>query len=577
MIRRVLFALAVAGATLAVVLASTGGFTIRVAGVRVSAHGAIRPLLLSLLAGAIALRRLSPAERTALVDRSARLATRFAPWCAAAAAAIVLAVAVDCGTRSAGGSDTYRYVSQARLWLHGDLHVRQDFVAELPWPNGEWTFSPLGYRPADNHTIVPTYAAGLPVLMAIFTRLAGACGPFLVTPVCASALVLLTYMLGARISGPATGFAAALITATSPAVVFMSLWSMSDVPAAAFWAAALVFAARPRGNRAAVWCGMACGAAIAIRPNLAPVSIVVAVLLVLASPDSRLRRALLFAAANAPFFLFVAVVNHQLYGGALESGYGDTAALFSVANLRVNVAQFSRWSWDTQGPLLFLFLLAPVVQWDRITAVLLAFVVAIFGCYAFYTPFHAWWFLRFLLPAFPAVVVLAAGTVWIGSGRFGVKARAVAMLVFTLASVDWGVRFGKAQGVLDLGNGEQKFADVGRFVSRELPQHAVIITVLHSGSIRYYSGRPTLRYDWLDADWLDRAVEYLERHGNEPYILLESTEVGEFKEKFRTQRTIAALDRPPVATHARGVSLYAIDPSRIPAAPRIIPRTTGCE
>ena len=577
MIRRVLFALAVAGATLAVVLAATGGFTIRIAGVRVSAHGAIRPLLLSLLAGTIALRRLSPAERTAFIDRSAHLAVRCAPWCAAVVAVIMLAVAVECGTRSAGGSDTYGYVSQARLWLHGDLHVRQDFAADLPWPNGEWTFSPLGYRPADDHTIVPTYAAGLPVLMAIFTRLAGACGPFLVTPVCAGALVLLTYVLGARLYGPATGFAAALITATSPTVVFMSLWSMSDVPAAAFWTAALVFAARPHGNRAALWCGLACGAAIAVRPNLAPVSIVIAVLLVVASPDSRRRRALQFGAAIAPFFVFVAVVNHRLYGGALESGYGDTAALFSVANLRVNFVQFSRWSWESQGPLLFLFLLAPVVQWGRTTGALIAFIVAIFGCYALYTPFHAWWFLRFLLPAFPAVAVLAAGTVWVGSGRFGIKVRVVAMLVFTLASVDWGVRFGKAQGVLDLGNGEQKFADVGRFVSRELPQQAVIITVLHSGSIRYYSGRPTLRYDWLDADWLDRAVEFLKRQGKEPYILLESTEVGEFKEKFRAQRTIAALDRPPVATHARGISLYAIDPSHVPAAPRIIPRTTGCE
>ena len=609
---RLLFALAVASAALAAVVAVAGGFTMRVGGIRVSVHGAIRPLLLSLLTGALAMRRLPGAERDRLVERSSRAATRVAPWCAAALAAVAFAVAAEYGTRSAGGSDTYGYVSQSRLWLRGDLHVRQDFASRVPWPNGEWTFSPLGYRPADDHTIVPTYAAGLPILMAAFARIGGACGPFLVTPLCAGLLVLLTYLLGTRLSGPATGLAAALIAATSPTVVFMSLWSMSDVPAAAFWTAALVSAAWPNGYASAVWAGFASGAAIAVRPNLAPVSIIVAGLVVGAARGGRLQRALIFAMAAAPFIAFVAVLNHRLYGGVLESGYGDTASLFSAANLGVNLAQFSRWSWDTQGPLVFLFLLAPLVRWGQTpptelrgqtprvvgesdetqslvvssgqtpprwgqTPALLAFVIAVFGCYAFYTPFHAWWFLRFLLPAFPVAFVLAADAVWVASRRFGVKGRAVAMLVFTLACVDWGVRFAKSQYILDLGNGEQKFADVGRFVAAELPPQAVIIALLHSGSIRYYSGRSTLRYDWLDADWLDRAVEYLQRNGSEPYLLLERGEIGEFREKFKGQRAIAALDRPPIATHTRGVSLYAIDASRIPAAPRVIPRTAGCE
>jgi hypothetical protein len=31
----------------------------------------------------------------------------------------------------------------------------------------------------------------------------------------------------------------------------------------------------------------------------------------------------------------------------------------------------------------------------------------------------------------------------------------------------------------------------------------------HSGNIRLYSGRPTIRYDSLDPAWLDRAIDYL--------------------------------------------------------------------
>jgi hypothetical protein len=209
--------------------------------------------------------------------------------------------------------------------------------------------------------------------------------------------------------------------------------------------------------------------------------------------------------------------------------------------------------------------------------VLLSFAGGVFACYLLYTPFEAWWYLRFLLPAFPAVFALAADAVWTGSIRFGPKVRAVLMLVFTLVCMDWGVRVSKAQKVLEVRDGEQKYADVGRFVARELPPNAVVITTQHSGSIRYYSDRLTLRYDWLDPEWLDRAVAYLEAHGSKAYVLLEGFEVPRFRERFRTQKTIVALDRPPIASHARDVHLYAVDASGTPAAPHIIPRTSGCE
>jgi hypothetical protein len=130
--------------------------------------------------------------------------------------------------------------------------------------------------------------------------------------------------------------------------------------------------------------------------------------------------------------------------------------------------------------------------------------------------------------------------------------------------------------VLDLGEGERKYSDVGRFVARELPPRAVLISLQHSGSVRYYSDRLTLRYDWLDSGWLDRAVAYLQSTGSEPYLLLEEFEVTEFRDKFKGQKTVAALDAPPIATHSRGVYLFAIRP---PAhtVPRVIPRTSGCE
>ena len=48
--------------------------------------------------------------------------------------------------------------------------------------------------------------------------------------------------------------------------------------------------------------------------------------------------------------------------------------------------------------------------------------------------------------------------------------------------------------------------------------------VAHSGTVRYYAGRVTLRFDLLDPAWLDRAIAWLEARGHHPYILLEDWE-----------------------------------------------------
>jgi 4-amino-4-deoxy-L-arabinose transferase-like glycosyltransferase len=410
-----------------------------------------------------------------------------------------------------------------------------------------------------------------------------------VTPLCAAFVVALTYLLGVRLSGRATGLMSASIVAASPTFIFMSLSSMSDVPATAFWTAAIVAACRPPSALAAGLAGTAAGIAITIRPNLAPLAVFPALLAVVGRHPHRVRRAASFAAACLPFVLFVAAVNQSLYGSAVRSGYGDLESLFKPANAAPNVSRFARWLWQTQGPLVFVCVLAPIVRWRRgrldeqtraetsICLVLLAFIGGVFACYLLYTPFEAWWFLRFVLPAFPAMFVLAADAVWIGSRRFPPRLRVAVPLVFTLVCVDWGVRLCRANNVLELGDVEQKYADVGRFIARELPPNAAVIALLHSGSVRYYSGRTTLRFEWLDPQGLDRAVTYLKSNGLDTYAVLETSELAGFREKFTGQKAVAALERPPLASHTRGVYLYAIDPTHAVETPRAIPRTSGCE
>lgn len=583
---RVLLAIAITLTVFALVVAATGGGSIRPFGVRLSAHATLRPTLLAWAVAAIAFRLLSPIERNAAAERWSSALKPLLWWTAPIGAAVVLALGLSFGTRATGGSDTYGYVSEARLWLSGDLHVRQDFAATVPWPYAEWTLSPLGYRPSESQTIVPTYAPGLPLLMALFAKTMGGCGPFLVTPVCGALLVIVAYGLGSRLSGPVTGAIAALLTMTSPTVLFMSLWSMADVPAAAFWTASLLIASRWSSAIGAAYAGAATGMAILIRPNLVPLAIFPALALVLSATEgprvSRWRSGVWFALACLPFVLFIAWLNFDLYGSALNSGYGDTAALFRWEYARVNLAHYPRWLWQTQGPMVFLAGLAVVTPRGprrdsaALRRLLLAFAAGVFCCYVFYTPFDAWWYLRFVLPALPAIFVLAADGVWQGARRFGSLGRLGVTLAFALMSADYAITQARTLAVLDIGDGEQKYADVGRFVSRQLPANAVVLADLHSGSVRYYSGRTTIRYEWLDPEWLDRALTYLATSGFEPYIVLENSEVARFRKRFAGQASVTLVDRPPIAVHSRNVFIYATGDVR-GGPPRPIPRTTGCQ
>jgi hypothetical protein len=596
--RRVLFGLAIAAAAAAAALAFSGGFSLRLHGIRVSSHGGVRPALFAVLFAAIAY-RLHPRRQNLVVvgQRAGRVVSRLLPWVAAATAIVVLGLCFVYGVRAAGASDTYGYVSQARLWLAGDLHVHQDFAASVPWPNADWTFTPLGYRPAPGHTIVPTYAPGLPLLMAMFMTIGGTCGAFVVTPLSGAMLVLLTFALGVQVSGRATGALAALLTASSPTILFMTLWPMSDVPAAAFWMLSLVMAARSpslvfvrtigiRGTGSAALSGIAAGVAILIRPNLVPLVVFPAVVVAwraAADGGLRIRRLVAFVLACLPFGVLVGWVNHDLYGSFLMSGYGDAASIYNSRNVPPNLHRYPSWLLETQGLYVFLFLLAvalprgPKPESRTLRWILLAYIAAVFGCYLFYVPFDDWWYLRFVIPAMPAMFVLSVDAIWQAGRRFGPLAQAIAAFGFTALCLNHAIGYARQHTIFEIGEGEQKYADVGRYLARELPPQTVVIAGLHSGNIRLYSQLRTLRVDSLEGAWLDRAIDYLKSEGPSPYIVLEGSEVQNFRRRFANQKAVALVDRAAVAVHSRDVYLFSTDPLRSADQPETIPHTAGCK
>jgi hypothetical protein len=77
--------------------------------------------------------------------------------------------------------------------------------------------------------------------------------------------------------------------------------------------------------------------------------------------------------------------------------------------------------------------------------------------------------------------------------------------------------------------------------------------------VRYYGGRMTLRFLWLDGAWLDRVAAWLNEHGAPSYMLLRRDEVAAFKEHFKGATALARLDAPPIFLYPEsGLALYAL-------------------
>jgi hypothetical protein len=400
--------------------------------------------------------------------------------------------------------------------------------------------------------------------MAPFLAAGGPDALFLVVPLFGALLVASTYVAGARF-GSHIGFASALITACSPAFLYQLMMPMSDVPAAALWMAAVAaVTAGPagplRGTRhtyAAV-AGLATGGAILMRPNLLPLGIPIGLFLLLRperSRHERLRDAITYAAWSAPGCLAVALIQDAFYGSPLRSGYGSLAALFAADHIAPNAARYASWLSQTHTPAWMLAAAAPILVPGALARLFLGMFLVNVASYLPYVVFNDWWYLRFLLPTIPLVLILMVAGVDAMCRRIKPSSARPAVGVAAALLAWLLVGEARARSVFDLRRLEARFERAGLFVDRRLPRNAFVITSWQSGSVRFYSGRLTLVWDALDPAWLDRAVEYSRTRGFEPFLLFEGLEEQSFRRRFAAS-AIGALDWPPMAEVASQVRIY---------------------
>jgi len=585
-VRRRIACLLIAVATTAlvvlVIITITGGFLIQLGPVRLSAHNWRGPLMIAVAAVAAAA-RLGRRTLTDAFEAGWSFIDDHAPAFAVVLAAATAGTGVAYGTYSASSSDASGYVSEAALIASARLSSDEPLARVVAWPNATWIFSPLGYRPgSDRGELVPTYPPGLPLVMTPFRLLGGEFAAYVVVPLLGAIAVLATYYAGARLHSRYAGLAAALFIATSPILLFQVVQPMSDVPATAWWALALLFALLPAPNAPLV-AGAASGLAILTRPNLAPLTIVIALATMnlprmqqastqgqvpverRLRPD-RLRR---FAAGVAPAIGALLLMQWRLFANPLASGYGALTDLYSLGNVAPNLAGYSRRLIEGEMPALLTAIAAAVVLTVTRKAsgtphlkravVFAAVAFAIVGLsYLPYGVFAEWSYLRFLLPAFPLLFVALGGLVTAAVLRLPGPMRAP-LLLCTLAAVgSFNVLRAEHEQAFNMGRYESRYRVTGRYLASALPPRAVIVAVQESGSARYYTNRPVLRWDWLEVD-LDSALAALRARGWHPVFAIEDWERPDLMRKHPASVN-ARLDWQPRAEFGDQPRVFLYDP-----------------
>ncbi len=430
----------------------------------------------------------------------------------------------------AGGSDSSGYLNNARLLAEGRLTAPLRLLPGLdPASLPPYTQVPLGFVPNPDHrTMTPTYPMGLPLLLAAAARVAGwSLAPGLDMWLHVLLGVWLVYLL-ARTAGLEPGWAGlgGLLLAASPIYVNMSLQLMSDVPAMVWVSVAVLAAWYSRRRPAwALLAGLALSLAVLMRPSNLLVVVPAGLALGLSA-----RRWLLLILGGLPGAIFLAVFNHAAYGHYVTTGYGDVATFFGLKFVVPSLAAYADWLPIMLTPLVILALGLPWVRRRRSlpSHLLGAWVLVFLVFYMFYRFTHeAWWYQRFLLPAYPPLVVSAVLVLRALLRRVAMPYRAVWVAAIVPTVIIQGAIWSRKLVAYRIGIGERVYPLVAEWTEHHLPPDAVVACMQTSGTLLYYTKFPLVRWDMISTADFQRIAAACAAHGRPLYAVLFPFEISD--------------------------------------------------
>jgi hypothetical protein len=483
---------------------------------------------------------------------------RLSKYTALLVAAIAIGVTTRYGAFVPWGTDTGAYISQAESWAKSELFTPASFLFWTPWSLDAMAESPLGHRPGPvRGTIIGVYPLGFPLLLAASLKLAGSLAPYVVNPLFLGLLAWCAYVLASELSTGWAGAAASVLIAATPVALSNALMPMSDIPATALWMVSFIFSLRP-GAGAAMTAGLSTAMAIMVRPNLAPLGAILA-LVILASDGplrGRLACVIVYAAFAAIGPALVLWSHAVLYGDPFSAGYVGWEGFFNRERIPANARFYPGLLIELHTALVLAGVLTIPLALRRarenaaqrraaiIAAASLGIIIVNYLLYLPYLTYEGWYWLRFMLPGLTVLFALFAAFVdWC---RLHVAARsrlAAAVMVVPILYVAWHPQ-SQLQWVFT-GNGMAlRLALMGRYLREALPENAVVLTYLHSGAVAVYPGRPILRLDMVPPERLDTIIDDLRRHAYHPVFVLDRAFDGPyFRDRFTPSKYVR-LDWP---------------------------------
>ncbi len=434
----------------------------------------------------------------------------------------------------ASGSDASGYFNSARLLAQGRFSV----IPRVPEGSsydefGLMTFQPLGFITDKTAArMSPTYPIGYPLhLLAASAFVGWRHAATLVSMAAALFAGVLTWCLARRLALPDYWAALAMLLLwLCPVHLFIALQPMSDQLAMLWSLATLVAALHARNGWA--W-SLACGFSLAMAVLVRPTALLL-LIPVLAAIGPAWRALLLVGAGGIPGAAFLALYNWNVYGSVVTTGYGDVSTAFSRDFVAHNVAHIAIWLPTLLTPLVCAALVTPFLARGRRREhlVLAIWAVVLTSFYAFY--YHTgeqWWYLRFILPAFPALILLALVPLHALGARLPSQpdwlkpVLAAALLVLAAA---WDIKLSRRLDVVSIPRGEKFYVDTSDWASANLPAGSVVLCMQVSGSLFYYTDFLIVRWDQVRADKTADLMSRFESPRRAVYAALYDFEEGDF-------------------------------------------------
>ncbi len=426
----------------------------------------------------------------------------------------------------AGGADSSGYLNLAKLIASGKLQEKQRIIDGVEGEISEFAYVPLGFKPANKDGYLDSfYPIGFPSLIALLSLFVGIdiAAHLVIWLHAIGSLVLIYYFALELRFERFWALIASVLLAINPLFLSYSLQLMSDMPSL-FWCSLAIFAAIQSDQKKwAIICGIATGIAVLIRPTNV---LIFAPLLV--AFGKNWRGLFLCGCAGLPFAATLLITNYLSYGQFFATSYPDLSDKFASEFMPFSIEAYARYLPLVLTPFV-VFLVGIFVpsiwrQSKKSQWVFAVWILSFLTFYAFYYFTHTtWWYTRFLLPSFVAMILAILMVVRCFS-NLKIRISRSFVIFFVLFSFSW--QFSVIQILRIISQSESLvYFEITSWVNNNLPADSAIIAMQDSGAIFFYTDLPIIRYDLLSVDELPRIANALQKKCRSIYAILHSHEV----------------------------------------------------